>query len=44
MKKWHENKNHKNFFSLRDFYSLIKYFLKTCEDRQININDDGKID
>lgn len=31
IEEWHNLKNFKNFFSLRDFYSLIKYFLGTCQ-------------
>ena len=27
---WHQQRRFKNFYSLRDFYSLIKDFLGTC--------------
>ena len=29
--EWHKAKRFTNFYSLRDFYSLIKYFLGACQ-------------
>lgn len=41
--QWHQQKRFRNFYSLRDFYSLIKHFLGACQERQVNINDDREL-